>query len=58
LQVCSDYEDGTLWFSEADYKWWLNHAQKHQLDPNINTHPYRRRMERLWLRPLSRVPKK
>jgi hypothetical protein len=58
LQVCSDYENGTLWFSETDYKRWLNHAQKHQLDPNIDTHPYRRRMERLWLRPLSRVPKK
>jgi hypothetical protein len=47
-----------LWFSETDYKRWLNHAQKHQLDPNIDTRPYRRRMERLWLRPLSRVPKK
>jgi hypothetical protein len=58
LQVCSDYEDGTLWFSERDYTRWLNHAQKHQLDPNIDTRPYRRRMERLWLRPLSRVPKK
>jgi hypothetical protein len=20
LQVCNDYEDGTLWFSETDYK--------------------------------------
>jgi hypothetical protein len=58
LQVCSDYEDGTLWYSETDYKRWLNHAQKHHLDPNIDTRPYRRRMERLWLRPLSRVPKK
>jgi hypothetical protein len=29
LQVCSDYEDGTLWFSKRDYKRWLNHAQKH-----------------------------
>jgi hypothetical protein len=57
-QSCRDYEDGTLWFSETDYKRWLNHAQKHQLDPNIDTRPYRRRMERLWLRPLSRVPKK
>jgi hypothetical protein len=28
------------------------------LDPNIDTRPYRRRMERLWLRPLSRIPKK
>ena len=55
LQVCSDYEDGTLWFSERDYKQWLQHARKHQLDPNINTRPYRRRMEQLWLRPLSRV---
>jgi hypothetical protein len=26
LQVCNDYEDGTLWFSERDYKRWLNHA--------------------------------
>jgi hypothetical protein len=58
LKVCSDYEDGTLWFSERDYKRWLNHAQKHQLDPNIDTRPHRRRMERLWLRPLSRIPKK
>jgi hypothetical protein len=58
LQVCRDYEDGTLWFSDTDYKRWLNHAQKHQLDPNIDTRPYRRRMERLWLRSLSRVPKK
>jgi hypothetical protein len=58
LQVCSDYEDGTLWFSETDYKRWLNHAQKHELDLNIDTRPYRRRMGRLWLRPLLRVPKK
>jgi hypothetical protein len=58
LQVCSDYENDTLWFNETDYKRWLNHAQKHQLDPNIDTRSYRRRMERLWLRPLSRVPKK
>jgi hypothetical protein len=28
------------------------------LDLNIDTHPYKRRMERLWLRPLSRDPKK
>jgi hypothetical protein len=28
------------------------------LDLNIDTHPYMRRMERLWLRPLSRVLKK
>jgi hypothetical protein len=28
------------------------------LDPNIDTRPYRRRIERLWLRPLSKVPKK
>ena len=33
LQVCSDYEDNTLWYSERDYKRWLNHTQKHQLDP-------------------------
>jgi hypothetical protein len=58
LQVCSDNEDGTLWFSERDYKQWLNHAHKYQLDPNIDTWLYKRRMERLWLRPLSRVPKK
>jgi hypothetical protein len=58
LQVCSDYEDSTLWFSERDYKRWLNHAQKHQLDPNVDICPYKRRMERLWLRLLSRVPKK
>jgi hypothetical protein len=58
LQVCSDYEDGTLWFSERDYKRWLNHAQKHQLDPNIDTRPYKRKMERLWLRPLLRILKK
>ena len=29
LQVCSDYENGTLWFSERDYKRWLNHTQEH-----------------------------
>jgi hypothetical protein len=58
LQVCGDYEEGMLWFSERDYKRWLNHAQKHQLDPNIDTRPHRRRMEWLWLRPLSRVSKK
>ena len=23
LQVCTDYEDGTLWYSAMDYKWWL-----------------------------------
>ena len=44
LQVCSDYEDNILWFSEKDYKRWLNHTQKHQLDPNIDTviHTYRK----------------
>jgi hypothetical protein len=40
------------------YTQMLNHAQKHQLDPNIDTCQYRKRMERLWLRPLSRVLKK
>ena len=58
LQVCSDYENSTLWFSERDYKRWLNHAQQYQLDPNIDIYPRRRRMEWLWLRPLSRVLKK
>ena len=58
LQVCNDYEDNTLWYSERDYKRWLNHAQRHQLDPNIDTRLYRRRMYVLWLKPLSRVPKK
>ena len=57
-QVCSDYEDGTLWYSAADYKRWLQHGAKHQLDPSIDTRPYRRKMYVLWLRPLSRVPKK
>ena len=57
LQVCSDYEDGTLWFSERDYKRWLQHARKHHLDPNIDIRLYRRTMERLWLRPLLRVPR-
>ena len=47
LQVCSDYEDNTLWSSDKDYKWWLNHVEKHQLDPSINIYPYMRRME--WL---------
>jgi hypothetical protein len=58
LQVCSDYEEGKLWYSEKDYNQWLLHARKHELDVNIDTRPNRRRMERLWLRPLSRVPKK
>ena len=58
LQVCSDYEDGTLWYSEKDYKRWLQHIGKHQLDPNINTRPYRKKMYVLWLRPLLRVSKK
>ena len=22
-QVCNDYEDGTLWYNEKDYKQWL-----------------------------------
>ena len=26
LQVCSDYEDKMLWFSERDYQRWLNHT--------------------------------
>jgi hypothetical protein len=58
LQVCSDYEEGKLWYNEKDYNQWLLHARKHELDVNIDTRPNRRRMERLWLRPLSRVPKK
>ena len=58
LQVCSDYEDGTFWYIARDYKRWLQHAGKHQLDPNIDTRPYRRRMYVLWLRPLLRVLKK
>jgi hypothetical protein len=41
----------------ADYKKWLAYAKKHQLDPNTNVRTERRRMERLWLRPLSQVPK-
>ena len=49
LQVCSDYEDGTLWYNAKDYKQWLQHARKHQLDPNIDTQLYRRRMYVLWL---------
>jgi hypothetical protein len=57
LQVCEDYEEGRLWYSAADYKKWLASVEKHQLDPNINVHAERRRMERLWLRPLSQVPK-
>ena len=47
LHVCNDYEDGMLWYSKRDYKRWLQHARKYQLDPNIDTQPYRRRME--WL---------
>ena len=39
LQVCSDYEDGTLWYIVR-----LRHAGNHELDPNIDTRPYRRRM--------------
>ena len=58
LEVCSDYEDSTLWYSTTDYKQWLQYAAKHQLDPDINTQPYRRRMYVLWLRSLLRVPKK
>ena len=55
LQVCNDYEDDMLWYSIRDYKRWLQHVGKHQLDPNINTRPYKRRIYMLWLRPLSRV---
>jgi hypothetical protein len=47
LQVCSDYEEGKLWYSEKDYNRWLLHARKHELDVNIDTRPNRRRMERL-----------
>ena len=58
LQICSDYKDGMLWYSAADYRRWLQHAAKHQLDPSIDTWPYKQRMYVLWLRPLSRVLKK
>jgi hypothetical protein len=57
LQVCEDYEEGRLWYSAADYKKWLAYAEKQQLDPDTDVCAERRRMERLWLRPLSRVPK-
>ena len=57
LQVCEDYEEGRLWYSVANYRKWLAYAGKHYLDSNIDVHVEWRRMERLWLRPLSRVPK-
>jgi hypothetical protein len=57
LQICKDYEEGTLWYSAADQKRWRAYAQKRELDPNTDVHVERKRMERLWLRPLSRVPK-
>jgi hypothetical protein len=57
LQVCKDYEEGRLWYSATDYNKWLTYAEKHQLDSNTNVRAERRRMERLWLRPLSQVPK-
>jgi hypothetical protein len=36
---------------------WRAYTKKHDLDPNTDVRAERRRMERLWLRPLSRVPK-
>lgn len=57
LQVCKDHEEGILWYSEDDEKKWKEYAKKHSLDPNVDVRVDRRRMERLWLRPLSRVPK-
>ena len=57
LQVCEDYEEGRLWYKAANYKKWLAYASKHHLDSNTNVRTEWRRMEWLWLRPLSRVPK-
>jgi len=57
LQVCKDYEEGLLWYSKEDEKKWQTYAKKHSLDPNVDVRQDRRRMEQLWLRPLSRVPK-
>jgi hypothetical protein len=57
LKICKDYEEGMLWYSEADQKKWRAYAKKRELDPNTDVHAKRRRMEQLWLRPLSRIPK-
>jgi hypothetical protein len=57
LQVCEDYEEGRLWYSAADYKKWLAYTEKYQLDPNTDVRTEQRRMERLWLRSLSRISK-
>jgi hypothetical protein len=57
LQICKDYEEGTLWYSAADKKKWRAYAQKRELNPNTDVRTERKRMEWLWLRPLSRVPK-
>jgi hypothetical protein len=57
LQICKDYEEGMLSYSEADQKRWRAYAKKHDLDPNTDVRIERRRMEWLWLRSLLRVPK-
>jgi hypothetical protein len=44
-----------LWYSEADQKRWRAYVKKHDLDPNTDVRVRWRRMEQLWLRPLSRV---
>ena len=56
LQVCSDYESGFLWFSKEDEKKWRDYASKHSLDVTVDVRAGRKRMEKNWLRPLSRIP--
>lgn len=57
LQVARDYEDGILWYSKEDERKWKKYASQRELDPNVDVREGRKRMERLWLRPLMRVPK-
>ena len=57
LQICKGYEEDMLWYNEVDQKRWRAYAKKHDLDPNTNVHTKKKKMERLWLRLLSRVPK-
>jgi hypothetical protein len=42
LQICKDYEEGMLWYSEADQKRWRAYAKKHDLDPNTDVRAERR----------------
>ena len=57
LQVCRDYEEGKLFFNKNVEDRWKKMAKKKNLDVVVDTNPKKKRMEKTWFRPLSRVSK-